>query len=127
MRERLREWWHRLAGTFANRHEYVEEELRFHLEMTEQKALRRGDSARDARIQAGSLTQASEAMRDQRLTAAAGGDPHRAGLHRRILLDYEGVAAIRSVLQRGLRHDRSVADTEQQPGADELARPKPPV
>ncbi len=46
---------------------------------------------------------------------------------RGILPDYEGVAAVRSRLQRGFRHDRSAADAEQPVGADELAGPKPLV
>jgi hypothetical protein len=43
----------------------MEQELRFHLEMAEQDAVRRGDSPRDARLRAGGVTQAAEAVRDQ--------------------------------------------------------------
>jgi len=43
----------------------VEEELRFHLEMAERAAECRGESAREARMRAGSVAQASEAVRDQ--------------------------------------------------------------
>jgi predicted permease len=61
---RLREWCLRLWGTF--RPADAEEELRFHLEMAEKEALRRGESPRDARLRAGGIAQASEAVRDQR-------------------------------------------------------------
>ncbi len=40
---RLREWCLRVWGTFAHRRDDVEEELRFHLEMAEKAALRRGE------------------------------------------------------------------------------------
>jgi hypothetical protein len=61
----LREWSRRLRGTFQRRDGYADEELRFHLEMPEQHALRRGRSARQARIDAGGVAQATEAVRDQ--------------------------------------------------------------
>lgn len=67
MKARLREWWVRLLGTFGGRSAEVEEELRFHLEMAEESALRRGLGIREARLQAGGLSQASEAVRDQSL------------------------------------------------------------
>ncbi|MDR3700731.1 MAG: ABC transporter permease [Candidatus Sulfopaludibacter sp.] len=65
MTARLREWCLRLRGTFTNRHAGMEEELRFHLEMAEEEALRRGVPVRGARVQAGGLAQASEAVREQ--------------------------------------------------------------
>ena len=46
MRFQLREWFQRLRGTFQRRDSDTDEELRFHLEMAEQDALRRGRSAR---------------------------------------------------------------------------------
>ncbi|HEX4641844.1 MAG TPA: ABC transporter permease, partial [Candidatus Acidoferrales bacterium] len=65
MKQKLREWWARLWGTFKSRDAEIEEELRFHLEMAEQDALRRGDSRREARLRAGGFAQASESVRDQ--------------------------------------------------------------
>jgi predicted permease len=65
MKQKLREWWVRLWGTFKSRDSEIEEELRFHLEMAEQDALRRGDSRREARLGTGGLAQASESVRDQ--------------------------------------------------------------
>jgi len=62
---RLREWLLRAWATVANRHDDVEEELRFHLEMAEEAALRRGVSAREARLQARGFVQACDAVRDQ--------------------------------------------------------------
>jgi predicted permease len=62
---RLREWCLRVWASLANRHDDVEEELRFHLEMAEDAAQRRGASVRDARLQARGFMQASDAMRDQ--------------------------------------------------------------
>ena len=50
MKQKLREWSIRLWGTFRSRDAEIEEELRFHLEMAEQDALRRGDSRREARL-----------------------------------------------------------------------------
>jgi hypothetical protein len=61
---RLREWCLRLWGTF--RPADHDEELQFHLEMAEQEALLRGESPRDARLRAGGIAQASDAVRDQR-------------------------------------------------------------
>jgi predicted permease len=68
---RLREWFHRLRGTLrAGRSDLdLQEELRLHVEMTVENALRRGDSpeaARSAQIQAGGVPQAMEALRDRR-------------------------------------------------------------
>jgi predicted permease len=60
----LREWLQRLWGTF-HRRDSEAEELRFHLEMAEKDALRRGETVREARLRAGSVTQAAEAVRDQ--------------------------------------------------------------
>ena len=65
MIEKLRAWGIRLWGTFTNRSRGVDEELRFHLEMVEQEASRRGESVREARLRAGGLAQSSEAVRDQ--------------------------------------------------------------
>jgi putative ABC transport system permease protein len=65
MKQNLREWGLRLWGTFTRRDRQIEEELRFHLEMAEQDALRRGESPREARLRAGTLAQASESVRDQ--------------------------------------------------------------
>ena len=62
---RLREWLLRVWATVTNRHDDVEEELRFHLEMAEEAALRRGASVREARLQARGFVQASDAVRDQ--------------------------------------------------------------
>ena len=65
MKARLREWCLRVWETFANRNGDVEEELRFHLEMAKDEALRRGAPIREARLRAGGLAQASDAVRDQ--------------------------------------------------------------
>jgi len=65
MKQTLREWCLRIWGTFKGRDAEVEEELRFHLQMAEQEALRRGDSPREARLRAGGLAQTSESVRDQ--------------------------------------------------------------
>lgn len=62
---RLRQWCLRVWGTFARRRGDVEEELRFHLEMAERAAERRGEPVREARMRAGGVAQASEAVRDQ--------------------------------------------------------------
>ncbi len=66
---RLREWCLRLWSTVTNRRDDVEEELRFHLEMAEEAALRRGASVREARLEARGFVQASDAMRDQNAIA----------------------------------------------------------
>ena len=65
MKQTLRELCLRIWGTFKGRDAEVEEELRFHLQMAEQEALRRGDSPREARLRAGGLAQTSESVRDQ--------------------------------------------------------------
>jgi putative ABC transport system permease protein len=65
MNGRLREYWLRFLSTLRPRSNELEEELRFHLEIAEQRALRRGGSVREARLHAGGLLQASEAVRDQ--------------------------------------------------------------
>ncbi len=66
MRFRLLEWWRRWRETFRHRDESeIEEELRFHLEMAELDAARRGQDAREARLRAGGVAQAAEAVRDQ--------------------------------------------------------------
>src|SRR5215471_10360457 len=66
MRFRLLEWWRRLQETFRHRNESErDEELRFHLEMAELDALRRGQDVREARLRAGGVVQAAEALRDQ--------------------------------------------------------------
>jgi len=61
----IREWFHRVLGIVRRRDDETDEELRFHLEMAEQDALRRGQSTREARIRVGSVAQAAEAVRDQ--------------------------------------------------------------
>jgi predicted permease len=61
----FREWLHRLLGTLKQRDGEAEEELRFHLAMAEEEALRRGETVREARLRAGGLAQAAEAIRDQ--------------------------------------------------------------
>jgi predicted permease len=61
----LREWFFRLWGTWKAHDAGWEEELRLHLEMAEQDALRLGNSPREARLRAGGLAQASESVRDQ--------------------------------------------------------------
>ena len=66
----LREWVSRLWGTLRphSNHEW-QDELRHHLELAAEDARRRGDSpgdaARAARLRAGSMPQAIEAMHDQ--------------------------------------------------------------
>jgi putative ABC transport system permease protein len=61
----LRESFHRLLGMARRRDSETDQELRFHLEMAEEEALRRGRSAREARLRVGGVTQAAEAVRDQ--------------------------------------------------------------
>jgi len=69
---KLREWLTRLAGSFrpVRRDQDLEEELRAHRELAIEQARRRGSAPDDARRQAilrvGGVTQAAEAMRDQR-------------------------------------------------------------
>src|SRR5215467_13803889 len=66
MRFRLLEWWHRWRATLRHRDSgETEEELRFHLEMAELDAARRGEDVREARLRAGGVTHAAEAVRDQ--------------------------------------------------------------
>ena len=65
MKAKLREWAVRLWGVFKSRDAELDEELRFHLEMAEQDAVRRGETARDARLRAGRLAQAAESARNQ--------------------------------------------------------------
>jgi hypothetical protein len=68
----LREAIHRLLGTFRCRRtdRDLEEELRLHLELAAEDARRRsgsrGSAVRTAGIRAGGMTQAMEALRDQR-------------------------------------------------------------
>jgi hypothetical protein len=68
----LREWIRRLHGTLCQgrRDAELEHELRSHIEMAEEDARRRGldlaDASRAARIEAGGVSQAMEALRDQR-------------------------------------------------------------
>jgi predicted permease len=62
----LRGWWQRWRATFRDREDAgTEEELRFHLEMAEMDARRRGQDAREARLRVGNVTWATEAVRDQ--------------------------------------------------------------
>jgi putative ABC transport system permease protein len=66
MRFRWREWWQRWRETVRHGDEReMEEEFRFHLEMAELDAVRRGEDARDGRLRAGGVAQAAEAVRDQ--------------------------------------------------------------
>ncbi len=67
----LREWVHRVLGTVypRRRDRELEEELRSHLELARDAAERRGqtlEGARSARIRAGGVSQAMDALRDQR-------------------------------------------------------------
>ena len=63
---RLLEWWRRLRETFRHRDDSeMEEELRFHVEMAELDAVRRGQNVREARLRVGGVAQAAEAVRDQ--------------------------------------------------------------
>src|SRR5687768_698651 len=67
----LQLWLRRLWGTLAGRRDGdLEEELRLHLELVAEEARRQGHSPeeamRRARLDAGGLSQAMEAMRDQR-------------------------------------------------------------
>jgi putative ABC transport system permease protein len=68
---RIREWIQRLWGTLrgTRRDDDLREELKLHLELAEQDMRRRigsVDAPRVARLQAGSITQAMDALRDQR-------------------------------------------------------------
>src|SRR5258708_1182797 len=65
MSSSLREWRRRLSETFRRPNSETDEELRFHLEMAEEDALRRGRSVREARLRAGGVAQAADAVRDQ--------------------------------------------------------------
>ena len=68
----FREWARRLQGTLSRgrRDAELEREIRSHLEMAAEHARRRGldhaDASRTARIEAGGLSQAMDALRDQR-------------------------------------------------------------
>jgi putative ABC transport system permease protein len=68
----LREWMHRLWGSFRRhaRDREMEEELRVHLEMAAEQLQPRGETVEDARravrLECGGMTQAAESMRDQR-------------------------------------------------------------
>jgi predicted permease len=63
---RLLEWWRRFRETLRHRDDSErEEELRFHLEMAELDAVRRGQNVREARLRVGGIAQAAEAVRDQ--------------------------------------------------------------
>ena len=66
MNSRLREYGLRFLSTFRRRAAGAEEELQFHLEMAEQEAARRGTPVREARLRAGGVAQASDALHDQR-------------------------------------------------------------
>ncbi len=68
---KARQWIQRLQATFRSRlDEQADEELRIHMEMEADAALRRGltpaEAQREARRRAGSLIAAREAVRDQR-------------------------------------------------------------
>src|SRR5262245_18994719 len=68
----LREWMRRLWGTIRRnpRDSEMQEELRSHLELASEDMLQHGNSTEDtlrgARLKAGGVAQAMEAMRDQR-------------------------------------------------------------
>jgi putative ABC transport system permease protein len=68
----LREWAHRVLGMLhpRRRDRELEEELRLHVELATDEAQRRGqtleDAVRAARIRAGGVSQAMDALRDQR-------------------------------------------------------------
>src|SRR5262245_22778572 len=68
----LREWCARVAGFIRRRDAEpdLDDELRFHLAMTEEQlrksGMRPADAAREARVRLGGLTQISEAYADQR-------------------------------------------------------------
>src|SRR4249920_1832562 len=68
----FREWIQRLQGTLlpVRRDADLEEELRLHVAMAAEEARRRGlepaDASRAARIEAGGVSQAMDALRDQR-------------------------------------------------------------
>ena len=67
----LREWSHRLRGTWQGRRDSdLEQELRLHLDLAAEDARRRGlnaaDSARAAQLKAGGIAPAMDALRDQR-------------------------------------------------------------
>ena len=67
MRFRLLEWWRRWRETLRHGDDsQVEDELRFDQEMAELDALRKGEDVREARLRAGGVAQAAEAVRDQR-------------------------------------------------------------
>jgi predicted permease len=69
----LREWMFRLWGTLTGnpREREIEEELMSHMEFAAEEMLRRGgsreDTLREARLRAGGLSQAMDAIRDQRV------------------------------------------------------------
>ena len=68
---RIREWFHRLRGTFRPHRpdEDLEAELRAHLELSADEERRRSgaaDAVRAAGIRHGAMTQSMEALRDQR-------------------------------------------------------------
>ena len=64
----LREWIHRLFGTLRPRRRDADlhEELRLHMELAAEEAQRRGEPLRAARLHSGGVTQAMDALRDQR-------------------------------------------------------------
>jgi putative ABC transport system permease protein len=68
----LREWMHRLWGSFRRhaRDREIEEELRTHLDLAAEQIQPRGETVEDARraarLEYGGITQAAESMRDQR-------------------------------------------------------------
>jgi predicted permease len=68
----IREWSHRIVGMLLRRRrdDDLEEELRSHLELAAEDALRRGvgpdEAARAARLRVGGVSQSMEALRDRR-------------------------------------------------------------
>lgn len=75
----FREWVQRIVGTLRHRRHdsELEEELRVHMELAAEHARRHGDNPEDAvraaRMRAGGLTPAMEALRDQRGVPAVSG------------------------------------------------------
>jgi len=103
----IREWVDRLLGALGSRRrdDDLEEELRSHLALAADDAARRGDTAPDAaraaRLQAGGISQAMDAVRDQR------GLPWLAGLTSDLVcasrqLMKHRIATVAAVLSLGL-------------------------
>lgn len=93
----LREWFHRLVSAIrpARPDSDLEEELRLHLELAAEEARRRSDgtetTVRAARMRAGGMSQAMEALRDQR------GVPVLSGLGQDLRLAFRSFRAMPTV------------------------------